>query len=393
MMDVDVVSTVNARTLESTSHEGGVASPLDEEHTTQPPASPARIEMAAYDAAVVAKKAGNTHFGAGRLREALAAYDEALGHFGMKAGDGVQREEKVKLLSNRAECCLRLEEWLNAMGTASQALDLDPAHAKSLLRRAKARVGIGTHESLEAARTDLKKLSTIERSAKAGHLQLLEEIHAKLKPIREVESRPFQEGFTSAVRVDDEKPDAVLDVPGKHASVAAALASRPPNAKWVEIRIAAGDFPECVQLRSAESQRLSIVGAGRALTQLQSVEMGGHAPQLEGVSVSGGIVVEDETEEAVIRKCAVSSPGGCALMKKGGDLVVENCHVTQCADGILNQSGSLHVGQCLIEDCSDDGIFSNSRFSIEDSTIRDVGSHGIKSRGGIDHRGKNNIQG
>eukprot|EP00964_Phaeocystis_antarctica_P140380 scaffold105240_cov63-Phaeocystis_antarctica.AAC.3 len=49
--------------------------------------------------------------------------------------------EKVKLLSNKAECCLRTEAWEDADGAASLALVIDTTHAKSLLRRAKARVG------------------------------------------------------------------------------------------------------------------------------------------------------------------------------------------------------------------------------------------------------------
>ena len=49
--------------------------------------------------------------------------------------------EKVKLLSNKAECCLRTDAWEDADGAASLALVIDTTHAKSLLRRAKARVG------------------------------------------------------------------------------------------------------------------------------------------------------------------------------------------------------------------------------------------------------------
>ena len=46
--------------------------------------------------------------------------------------------EKVKLLSNKAECCLRTDAWEDADGAASLALVIDTTHAKSLLRRAKA---------------------------------------------------------------------------------------------------------------------------------------------------------------------------------------------------------------------------------------------------------------
>ena len=55
---------------------------------------------------------------------------------GSRAGVGEQLAEKVKLLSNKAECCLRAEAWEDAEGAASLALLLEAQHAKSLLRRA-----------------------------------------------------------------------------------------------------------------------------------------------------------------------------------------------------------------------------------------------------------------
>jgi len=53
---------------------------------------------------------------------------------GSRAGVGEQLAEKAKLLSNKAECCLRAEAWEDAEGAASLALLLDAQHAKSLLR-------------------------------------------------------------------------------------------------------------------------------------------------------------------------------------------------------------------------------------------------------------------
>ena len=50
---------------------------------------------------------------------------------------GEQLVEKVKLLSNKAECCLRTEAWGEADSAASLALRIDTKHAKSLLRHAR----------------------------------------------------------------------------------------------------------------------------------------------------------------------------------------------------------------------------------------------------------------
>ena len=51
-----------------------------------------------------------------------------------------QRAELVTLLSNQAECYLRLNKYEDAIVQASKALQLDRRHSKSLLRRAKATI-------------------------------------------------------------------------------------------------------------------------------------------------------------------------------------------------------------------------------------------------------------
>ncbi|KAL1523060.1 hypothetical protein AB1Y20_018020 [Prymnesium parvum] len=356
-----------------------------------PPSGHARVASSAFDAAMAAKARGNAHFNANRPAPALAAYDEALRHFGSKAGDEAQRQEKVKILSNRSECCLRLDDWPAAASSASSALELDPSHAKSLLRRAKANFAVGSEEALAAAAADLRKLSTIERTS-AGEL-LGKEVREKLKDLRQAATHSFQMGFASALSGGSERVDAVLHVPREHASVAAALGRLPPRAKLVEIRVAAGTFAESVALKSTSARRVRIVGAGKGATKLHKVELSGHAPELTDVAVSMGVVVVDGTKEALIRSCAISNRSGSGLLNRGGELVMKDCHVYGCDDGVLNQNGSLHVVRCLVEGCSEDGIFSNPCFSIEDSTIRAVGRHGIKSRGGTDRRGKNDIQG
>ena len=96
----------------------------------------ATLDVADYDAAMALKAEGNVLFGAGKPAEAIAKYDAALCQYGSRAGVGEQLTEKVKLLSNKAECCLRTDAWEDADGAASLALVIDTTHAKSLLRRA-----------------------------------------------------------------------------------------------------------------------------------------------------------------------------------------------------------------------------------------------------------------
>ena len=92
-----------------------------------------------YDAVVALKAEGNALFGSGKPAEAIAKYDAALKYYGTRTDHyGEQIVAKVALLSNKAECCLLTEEWEHADRAASAALLIDPPHAKSLLRRAKA---------------------------------------------------------------------------------------------------------------------------------------------------------------------------------------------------------------------------------------------------------------
>ena len=56
---------------------------------------------------------------------------------------GNQREEAVKIFSNKAECNIRLERFNDASLDGTSALILDKNHVKSLLRRARANYEIG----------------------------------------------------------------------------------------------------------------------------------------------------------------------------------------------------------------------------------------------------------
>ena len=95
-----------------------------------------------------------------------------------------------------------------------------------------------------------------------------------------------------------------------------------------------------------------------------------------------------------MKKCIVSNTSGIGIHNSGAELTLQDCHILQCGeDGVLNASGRLVVSNTIVEQCADDGIFSNPSITVKDCTIRNVGRHGIKSRGGSDRRGKNDIQG
>lgn len=106
---------------------------------------------------------------------------------------------------------------------------------------------------------------------------------------------------------------------------------------------------------------------------------------LLGVNVAAGARVE-------LVKLKVTNPGRMGIMTgEGAALSVTKTEIHECEDGIINNA-RLVVDGCFIHDCGCDGIFSNPCFTIKDSTIADVGRHGIKSRGGTERLGRNNVQ-
>ena len=90
------------------------------------------------------KKKRKSAFNRGQLKTALDCFVKAEELLG---GDvtGIylvphQRAAMVTLLSNQAECYLRLKKHEEAIVQATKALQLDRRHSKSLLRRAKATI-------------------------------------------------------------------------------------------------------------------------------------------------------------------------------------------------------------------------------------------------------------
>lgn len=115
--------------------------------------------VAPVDLAAPRKDEANRLFGAGRYREAIAAYTAALdclekyeppeapGRAVRSTADGGRDQEdscgqeqeaialKVALLANRALACFKLEDWRECVVDASEALRFEPLHHKATLRR------------------------------------------------------------------------------------------------------------------------------------------------------------------------------------------------------------------------------------------------------------------
>ena len=108
------------------------------------------VDARAFARVTEAKARGNALFGTARFVDAIGAYDEALGFFGLYWGSVDQRDEKVKIYSNRAECELKLGRWKEAAASAAAALGITPGHTKSLLRRARAYTELGELAKAEA---------------------------------------------------------------------------------------------------------------------------------------------------------------------------------------------------------------------------------------------------
>jgi tetratricopeptide (TPR) repeat protein len=151
---------------------------------TKKPASQSRGSVTSLDDGTFGrilkhKAEANAAFSAKNYAAAVARYDKALTLFPpyyqfMPAG---QLEEHVNILSNKAECLLCLEQYLEAGMAASEALQINSKHVKSLFRRAKASYlhalatpddyGINPFATAQVER-DLQKIIDMRTSGGAG---------------------------------------------------------------------------------------------------------------------------------------------------------------------------------------------------------------------------------
>lgn len=140
-----------------------------------------------YRAMLHQKEKGKRSFFRGQFKSALDSYKKAEELMG---GDisGIylvpfQRTEMVTILSNQAECYLRLKKYEDAIIQATKALQLDRRHNKSLLRRAKATIDMFTNgetTDVFGALEDLQTLIDIKGEGSDEAQILLESIRRDL---------------------------------------------------------------------------------------------------------------------------------------------------------------------------------------------------------------------
>ncbi|KAL3930144.1 MAG: hypothetical protein SGBAC_011890 [Bacillariaceae sp.] len=131
---------------------------------------------------LASKKRGNEEFSKQNYATAIEYYDDALMFSeALYVAPADEVQQVVNVLSNQAECHLRLKQYEDAGNAATAALLLDNSHEKSRMRRAKAEMAIAGSSFLIQAQVDLQEIvdenhsSTGVKQAKQ-YLEELEEI-------------------------------------------------------------------------------------------------------------------------------------------------------------------------------------------------------------------------
>ena len=104
-----------------------------------------RIEEREMEGMITKKKKGNEEFKKHNYKKAIECYELAIMlHFPMRLyiAPSSQMADIVSILSNQAECHLRLKEFREAASVATDALQIDGGHGKTLIRRVKAEIAL-----------------------------------------------------------------------------------------------------------------------------------------------------------------------------------------------------------------------------------------------------------
>ena len=170
--------------------------------------------------AEVLKEAGNKAFRAGSYRDAARIYAEAAERLANGGESDATVLLRVVLASNAAECHLRLDEWEAAEKAAKRALDLDPEHAKSVQRLARAKMAL----DMLASAPDDGKCTESEARAAVSTLVTLRRPETRWAP--NVAQAITDRGFE--VMAAFGAPNSIWDV---MADILAAELERPQHAK------------------------------------------------------------------------------------------------------------------------------------------------------------------
>jgi hypothetical protein len=148
-----------------------------------------------FCAMLTQKKKGNRDFSRGQYKSALDSYLEAEKSLGGAVSGFYlvphQRAELVQILSNQAECYLRMQKYDDAILQATEALQLDKRHQKSLLRRAKAsfygaeRLQVLNSVVAAQATEDLQLIIEMKSEGVEEAKSLMKDINAKVKAYAE----------------------------------------------------------------------------------------------------------------------------------------------------------------------------------------------------------------
>ena len=383
-----------------------------------PPLPPHKdsIDDSCFQTALEFKKSGNEAFSAGDFTLALKHYQYALDLYGNRVGDVKQRVERVNLLSNVAECNLRLSSYVEAMVAATAALDLDPEHLKSRFRRAKALLEIGGVNCVEAA-IDLQFLRErgvhntaivdLERSISENR----DTLHGKRR--NHERGRDFDHSFKSDVLPRGftlALPESGLTyfVPAQYPSIQAAIDAA--TCKIIasssalgdpEICVAQGIYPEDIIFNGPAVRVIGSVKQGDAPPVVRSVKYSApHSPGtfvLSHIQVTHGVAIlgPEETAHAPrikIDHCEISNPNNTGVVVAYGVVLLQKCKITHCEEGVKFLCGQLDIFDSYIGYCSSDGIFANYSFVLSNTVVEYCERHGIKSRESIQCYGECDVQ-
>ena len=160
---------------------GAVEKPTPESYGVvgAPPAAPAAGALECTpDQSEQQRLHANQLFGTGRFDDAVIAYTRALAALA-DDGSGLtlplsslkaesRRADAARILANRAACHLKLLQPVQALGDATQAIEMDASYDKAHYRRAHALQALGRQREAQEAMNKAKELNATAPSSRGG---------------------------------------------------------------------------------------------------------------------------------------------------------------------------------------------------------------------------------
>ena len=395
------------------------------------------------------KRRGNEAFQAGDWSRALDLYDGALDLYAARLGTpGVQLETRVTLLSNLAECALRLKDYDDAEVYANEALKIDEECVKARIRRVKAIVarlegggvsssiedivayleGGGVSSSIEpkieAARRDLERA----RDQLCGTPPDIASLERRINKIvaKKIRAEGSSKRATSKRALKPLMPNALAHPSPSEDVTPYPIPATTPRVRVLEPLLSAvqaavdsaapGTLVElCTGVFTGDEETLVLrkpvflIGAGSgaqsAATTIDAklvVNPVVNSNTKKVVTIKGLRVKKGATFERN-RLARIDVLDSTIELRNMNDdclefnetpakILVSGCTIIGGSDGLYIDTGNVHIYKSTIHSAADRGIFADSSFVIEDSTVKNCGSYGIKTRAGCVRRGKCNIQ-